>query len=141
MRPLALFPFLFWTVPALAAEPPADLRRAAAQLLTALQKQDEKAIVALLEAPEVFSKGGVLTAEARAHLFDRPQPYARSIGELAKDWGIQFQVRMLGSGGAVAVFHTWGTKVEQLRDEDYRVSYFICRFRPTGAGWKLQRLC
>ncbi len=107
----------------------------------ALQKADEKTIISLLRNPETFGADGTLSKEARAHLFERPQPYARSLAELAKDWGIQSDIRMLRDGSAIALFHTWGTDVESLRDDDYRVSYFVCKFHPTPAGWKMQRLC
>lgn len=124
-----------------AAEPPPELRRTVDRLLSALQKADEKTIVSLLISPQDFSANGSLSKEARAHLFERPEPYARSLAELAKDWGIQFNIRMLRDGSAIALFHTWGTEVESLRDDDYRVSYFVCKFHPTPAGWKMQRLC
>jgi hypothetical protein len=124
-----------------AAQTPSELRRTAERLLTALQKGDERTILSLMRTPEAFGADGALSKEARSHLFDRPQPYARSIAELARDWGIQVEVRMLANGSAIALFHTWGTKVEYLRDEDYRVSYFACRFHPTPAGWRMQRLC
>jgi hypothetical protein len=129
------------TTPARAAEAPPELRRTVDRLLTALQKADEKAIVSLLANPQGFGADGGLSQEARAHLFERPQPYARSLGELAKDWGIQSDIRMLRDGSAIALFHTWGTEVETLRDDDYRVSYFVCKFHPTPGGWKMQRLC
>lgn len=138
---LCLLFVAFCMPPGIAAEPPSELRRAVDRLLTALQKGDERAIVSLMKNPQEFGADGGLTQEARAYLFDRPQPYSRSIAELARDWGIQSEIRMLADGSAIALFHTWGTRVEQLRDDDYRVSYFVCKFHPTAAGWKMRQLC